>query len=206
MMNAEQMFKKLGFEQTLNDSDFIFYEKVEAESCHTRFMFALESRSFEAIFYVDGYGGGGYFIELDEFKAILKQMEELGWIEEKPETNYEHYKDEIIEGWMLDLALVDGKLKRCSRVDCNECEFNPGANKGCKQRLIEWVKMPYEKPKYKITQFEYDLLSVHKDYKTYNNIANQTHLFKMREKGYFKDVDTKIPICEILDNCEVSKN
>lgn len=29
--------------------------------------------------------------------------------EEKTETNYEHYKDEIIEGWMLDLALVDGK-------------------------------------------------------------------------------------------------
>lgn len=37
-----------------------------------------------------------------------------------------------------------------------------------------------KKPKYKITQ-----------------------LFKMREKGYFRDVDTKIPICEILDNCEV---
>ena len=59
------------------------------------------------------------------------------------------------------------------------------------------------KRKYKLTQFEYDLLSVHKDYKTYNNIANQIHLFKMREKGYFRDVDTKIPICEILDNCEV---
>ena len=44
---------------------------------------------------------------------------------------------------------------------------------------------------------------MHKDYKTYNNIANQTHLFKMREKGYFKDVDTNIPIREILDNCEV---
>ena len=57
--------------------------------------------------------------------------------------------------------------------------------------------------KYKLTQFEYDLLSVHKDYKTYNNIANQIHLFKMREKGYFRDVDTKIPIREILDNCEV---
>ena len=43
------------------------------------------------------------------------------------------------------------------------------------------------------------------DYKTYNNIANQTHLFKMREKGYFKDVDTNVPIREILDNCEVIK-
>ena len=62
-----------------------------------------------------------------------------------------------------------------------------------------------EKPKYKLTQFEYDLLSVHKDYKTYNNIANQIHLFKMREKGYFKDVDTNISIREILGNCEVIK-
>lgn len=47
-MTAREMFKKLGFEQTLNDSDFIFYEKVEAESCHTRFMFALEKEGVEA--------------------------------------------------------------------------------------------------------------------------------------------------------------
>lgn len=61
----------------------------------------------------------------------------------------------------------------------------------------------FKKPTYKLTQFEYDLLSVHKDYKTYNQIANQTHLFKMHEKGYFKYIDTNIPIREILDNCEV---
>lgn len=202
-MTAREMFKKLGFEQTLNDSDFIFYEKVEAESCHTRFMFALESRSFEAIFYVDGYGCGGYFIELDEFKVILKQMEELGWIEEKPETNYEHYKDEIIEGWMLDLALVDGKLKRCSRVDCNECEFNPGANKGCKQRLIEWVKQPYKKLPYKLSQWEYDLLNAYKNSGMRQCISNYGTLLEMYGKGHFKGIDTSTPIREILDNCKV---
>ena len=202
-MTAREMFKKLGFEQTLNDSDFIFYEKVEAESCHTRFMFALESRSFEAIFYVDGYGGGGYFIELDEFKVILKQMEELGWIEEKPETNYEYYKDEIIEGWMLDLALVDGKLKRCSRVDCNECEFNPGANKGCKQRLIEWVKQPYKKLPYKLSQWEYDLLNAYKNSGMRQCISNYGTLLEMYGKGHFKGIDTSTPIREILDNCKV---
>lgn len=202
-MTAREMFKKLGFEQTLNDSDFIFYEKVEAESCHTRFMFALESRSFEAIFYVDGYGGGGYFIELDEFKVILKQMEELGWIEEKPEINYEHYKDEIIEGWMLDLALVDGKLKRCSRVDCNECEFNPGANKGCKQRLIEWVKQPYKKLPYKLSQFEFDLLNAYKNSGMRQCISNYGTLLEMYGKGHFKGIDTSTPIREILDNCKV---
>lgn len=202
-MKAKEMFKKLGFEQTLNDSDFIFYEKVEAESCHTRFMFALESRSFEAIFYVDGYGGGGYFIELDEFKVILKQMEELGWIEEKPETNYEHYKDEIIEGWMLDLALVDGKLKRCSHVDCNECEFNPGANKGCKQRLIEWVKMPYEKTKYKLTKFDFDLIQTYRDCHESCKISEFKQLIELKDKGYFKCIDHDTKIQDVLKNCEV---
>ena len=127
------------------------------------------------------------------------------YFEEKAETNYEHYKDEIIEGWMLDLALVDGKLKRCSLVDCDECEFNPGANKGCKQRLIEWVKMPYEKPKYKLNRFEYDLLNAHKDSGMRQCISNYGTLLELYKKGYFKDIDTKIPIREILDNCEVIK-
>lgn len=123
--------------------------------------------------------------------------------EEKAETNYEHFKNEIIENSGFCFALADGKPCQCSDVSCTECGFSTGY--GCREKTKEWLNKPYEKPKYKITQFEYDLLSVHKDYKTYNNIANQIHLFKMREKGYFKDVDTKIPICEILDNCEVIK-
>lgn len=194
-MNAEEMFKSLGYKRHESENGIQYFSESGVE---ITFIFLIrrfyKQENFKSL-----------NISVDEFKAIQQQMKELGWIakEEKQETNYEHYKDEIIEGWMLDLALVDGKLKRCSRTDCNECEFNPGANKGCKQRLIEWVKKPYEKPKYKLTQFEYDLLSVHKDYKTYNNIANQIHLFKMREKGYFKDIDTNIPIREILDNCEV---
>lgn len=194
-MNAREMFKSLGYKRHESENGIQYFSESGVE---ITFIFLIrrfyKQENFQSL-----------NISVDEFKAIQQQMKELGWIakEEKQETNYEHYKDEIIEGWMLDLALVDGKLKRCSRTDCNECEFNPGANKGCKQRLIEWVKKPYEKPKYKLTQFEYDLLSVHKDFKTYNNIANQIHLFKMREKGYFKDIGTSIPIREILDNCEV---
>lgn len=121
----------------------------------------------------------------------------------KQETNYEHFKDEIIENSGYCFALVDGKPCQCSDVSCSECGFSTGY--GCSEKIKEWLNKPYEKPKYKLTQFEYDLLSVHKDYKTYNNIANQTHLFKMREKGYFKDVDTNISIHEILGNCEVIK-
>lgn len=124
--------------------------------------------------------------------------------EEKQETNLEHYKDEILECCLDSLAVVKGMPKLCYKTNCNDCDFKI-IQIGCHKKVMDWLKQTYQKPKYKITQFEYDLLSVHKDYKTYNNIANQTHLFKMREKGYFRDVDTKIPICEILDNCEVIK-
>lgn len=119
--------------------------------------------------------------------------------EEKQETNFEHYFECLSKIKMMDFALVDGRIVQCLGTHCGQCDFNGD----CIKRKFKWLKQPYEKPKYKLTQFEYDLLSVHKDYKTYNNIANQIHLFKMREKGYFKDVDTNIPIREILDNCEI---
>lgn len=44
---------------------------------------------------------------------------------------------------------------------------------------------------------------IDEEHKEKTAIKRQTHLFKMREKGYFKNIDTKIPIREILDNCEV---
>lgn len=137
-------------------------------------------------------------VNLDFLLSLINEH-----FKEHPETNYEHYKDEIIENSGYCFALVDGKPCQCSDVSCNECGFSTGY--GCSEKIKEWLNKPYEKPKYKLTQFEYDLLSVHKDYKTYNNIANQIHLFKMREKGYFKDVDTNISIREILGNCEVIK-
>ncbi len=195
MMSAKEMFKELG------------YEKAE--------------KSESVVLYTNGYGDTISFKETKHVvitpiqgcrtiimtclleNAIHKQCEELGWIAEKPETNYEHFKDEIIEGWMLDLALVDGKLKRCSRVDCNECEFNPGANKGCKQRLIEWLKQPYKKPTYKLTQFEYDLLNAYKNSGMRQCISNYGTLLEMYGKGHLKGIDTSTPIHEILDNCKV---
>ena len=151
------------------------------------------------------YNNDNCTLAMNLFKEDINLLTRLvnEHFEEKQETNYEHFKDEIIENSDLCFALYDGKPCQCSDISCGECGFSTGY--GCSEKIKEWLNKPYEKPKYKITQFEYDLLSVHKDYKTYNNIANQIHLFKMREKGYFRDVDTKIPICEILDNCEVIK-
>lgn len=67
------------------------------------------------------------------------------------------------------------------------------------------AKKPYQKPTYKLTKFEYDLLNAHKDSGTQKCLSNYRPLLELNEKGYFKDIDTKIPIREILDNCEVIK-
>ena len=193
MMKAEDMFKALGYECRKSENAIQYFSECGKE---ITFIFELH-RFYKQLNFIS------LNIDVDEFKAIHQQMKELGWIEEKPETNYEHYKDEIIEGWMLDLALVDGKLKRCSRVDCNECEFNPGANKGCKQRLIEWIKKPYEKPKYELSQFEFDLIKTFDRCKECCLLNEIEFLKKMSEKGYFNGIDPFTKVHEILDNCEV---
>lgn len=203
MKTAKDMFEKLGYSLKVDNNDLMEYSK---EDCgHIAFDFDIETKRFYSRYsFSSSIQSTPHSITLDEFEAVQKQMEELGWLEEeKTETNYEHFKNKIIENSGFCFALADGKPCQCSDVSCSECGFSTGY--GCSEKIKEWLNKPYEKPKYKLTQFEYDLLSVHKDYKTYNNIANQIHLFKMREKGYFKDVDTNISIREILGNCEVIK-
>lgn len=123
--------------------------------------------------------------------------------EEKTETNYEHFEDEIIKNCVWSFALVDGKPNQCSGVSCCYCGFSTGH--GCSEKIKEWLKSPYEKQKYKLSRFEYDLLNAYKVSGILNSIRNYSALFELYEKGYFKDVDLKATIVEILDNCEVIK-
>ena len=121
--------------------------------------------------------------------------------EEKTETNYEHFEDEIIKNCVWSFALVDGKPNQCSGVSCCNCGFSTGH--GCREKIEEWLKSPYKKPTYKLTQFEFDLLNTYKDSGMLQSIFNYSTLLGLQEKGHFKDIDTSIPIYEILDNCEV---
>lgn len=120
--------------------------------------------------------------------------------EEKTETNYEHYKDEIIENCVWSFALVDGKPNQCSGVSCCNCGFSTGH--GCREKIEEWLKSPYKKPTYKLTQFEFDLLQSYSDIYSFNAFNS---LSGMKEKGYFKGIDDNKTIGDILDNCEVIK-
>lgn len=123
--------------------------------------------------------------------------------EEKQETNYEHFKDEIIEKSNLFFALVDGKPHQCSDVSCCDCGFSTGH--GCTEKVKEWLKSPYKKPTYKLSQFEYDLIQtysyVHEGY----TLSKFKRLIKLKDKGYFMDVDYDTKIQDILANCEVIK-
>lgn len=134
---------------------------------------------------------------------LAKLAEE--YFEEKAETNYEHYKDEIIENYGFTFALVDGKPHKCACVSCSDCEFSTGH--GCSEKIKEWLKNPYKKPTYKLSQFEYDLLQ------SYLKGCLRRFTFKtvltlnvMKEKGYFKGVDENATIEDILANCEVIKD
>lgn len=118
--------------------------------------------------------------------------------EEKTETNYEHYKDEIIENPGYCFALVDGKPCQCSSVSCCDCGFSTGH--GCSEKIKEWLKQPHKKPVYKLTKFEKELLQCYLDiysFKVFNSLNG------MKEKGYFKGNDDNEIIGDILANCEV---
>lgn len=203
MMSAEEMFEEQRYKRNEENDEITYLQRFG--SGYFRITFDLSKEEIAVDTNMENV------IESDLLQAIIQQVKELHWLDEKAEikeaknpevTNLEYYKDEILDNCLESLAVVKGRPKLCYKTSCNDCDFKL-VQKGCHNKVKDWLKQTHKKPKYKLTQFEYDLLSVHKDFKTYNKIANQTHLFKMREKGYFKNIDTNIPIREILDNCEV---
>lgn len=138
----------------------------------------------------------GMFIQ--DFNLLLGLVNEH--FEEKAETNYEHFKDEIVQKVKYNLAVVNGEPKPCEDTNCDECDFKCSC---CGEKRFEWLASPYKKPTYKLKQCEYDLLNAYKNSGMRKCISNYGTLLELYKKGYFKDIDTSIPIHEILDNYEV---
>lgn len=145
--------------------------------------------------------------ETNKFNGYLRLFKGLvnEHFEEKQETNYEHFKDEIIENCMFNLAIVKGKPKLCnSVVYCSDCEFYvcKDNENNCNEKFKEWLKKPHEKPTFKLTQFEYDLLQHFSvDFK----FKEMGLLKEMKEKGHFKNINDDELIKDILESCEVIK-
>lgn len=119
----------------------------------------------------------------------------------KEETNFEHFFEYLSTKRMSDFALIDGRVTKCLGTDCSECDFNGD----CIEGKFKWLKQPYEKTTFKLTQFEYDLLNAYKNSGMRQCISNYGTLLEMYGKGHFKGIDTSTPIHEILDNCEVTE-
>lgn len=198
MSTAKELFKELG------------YEKAE--------------KSESVVLYTNGYGDTISFKETKHVvitpiqgcrtiimtclleNAIHKQCEELGWLEkeERAETNYEHYKDVILEDSGLTLALVGGKPCKCIDVHCRDCEFSTGH--GCSEKMKEWLDRTYEKTTYKLTHLEYDLISTYITYHSDRKFCDCRQLIELKDKGHFKNVDNDVLIKDILSNSEVVKD
>lgn len=200
-MTAREMFEKLGY-RCIKSNNSIWYINDSDEENYRSVEFYFCDCTFDAI----GNYGDPLMVNVKELEAINKQCEEIGWFEEekqeiKQETNYEHFKDEIIENCDWTLALVDGKPHKCDSVNCSDCGFSTGH--GCNEKIKEWLKSPYEKLPYKLSQFEFDLLNAYKNSGMRKCISNYGTLLEMYGKGHFKGIDTSTPIHEILDNCKV---
>ena len=137
-------------------------------------------------------------------KAMDKKLRDYKNIfEEKQETNLDYYKDEILECCLKNsaeaLAVVKGRPKLCYKTNCNDCDFKI-SQIGCHKKVIDWLKQPHEKPVYKLTKFEKELLQCYPDiysFKVFNSLNG------MKEKGYFKGIDDNEIIGDILAKCEV---
>lgn len=141
-------------------------------------------------------------LQLAAWLEELKQYKE----ENQPETNLDHYKDEVLENCLWNLAVVKGRPKRCDRINCIDCEFNKDRSKRCHEKAIKWLEQPYKAPAIKLTRFEYDLLQ------SYSQSHLRRYQFKsietlngMKEKGHFKGANEYATIEDILANHEITE-
>lgn len=119
--------------------------------------------------------------------------------EEKVETNYEHFEDEI-KDTQFSFAVRDGEVVPCKDCICDECIFED-SDTTCDITRMKWLLQKHVE-KVELTQFEYDLLRT-------NNMSHDRKLSSfatykgLKEIGYFKDINFNLTIDEVLSNCEV---
>lgn len=207
-MNAKEMFEKLGYSLKVDNNNLIEYSK---EDCgHISFCFDIETKRFYSMYsFPSSIQSTPHSITLDEFEAVQKQMEELGWVEEetqeiKKETNFEHYYDALLKVGCSTFGVIDGKIKNCNCMACNKCEIHALDEKEyCRINVIKWLASPYKKPTYKLSKFEYDLVQTYSDCMDECKFGDFMQLNKLKNMGYFNCIDNSIKISDILGNCEI---
>ena len=108
---------------------------------------------------------------------------------------------------MWNLAIVEGKPKRCDRTSCSNCDFNKDRSKRCHEKAMEWLEQPYKNSAIKLTKFENDLLQSYLKSSLLSGYEFKSIVIlkRMKEKGYFKGVDEDAAIEDILADCEITE-
>ena len=83
-MSAKEMFEELGYVQEKGDKIYITYYNGDFKNkqrCDKQITFDLEDKSFIAYspYNLNDYEDCSIFINIEELKAINKQVSELGW-------------------------------------------------------------------------------------------------------------------------------
>ena len=140
-------------------------------------------------------------LQLAAWLEELKQYKE----ENQPETNLDHFQQEVLEKGLWNLAVVKGRPERCDRVKCIDCELSKDRSRGCHEKVMEWLEQPYKNSAIKLTKFENDLLQSYLKSSLLSGYEFKSIVIlkRMKEKGYFKGVDEDATIEDILAKCEV---
>lgn len=144
----------------------------------------------------------------ENFKQLAEWLEELKqYREQNQETNLDHFQQEILEKGLWNLAVVEGKPKRCDRTKCIDCELSKDRSRGCHEKVMEWLEQPYKNSAIKLTKFENDLLQSYLKSSLLSGYEFKSIvvLKRMKEKGYFKGVDEDATIEDIVANCEIKE-
>lgn len=146
------------------------------------------------------------FKQLAEWLEELKQYREQ-YKEQNQETNLDHFKQEILEKGLWNLAVVKGRPERCDHTKCIDCDLSKDRSRGCHEKVMDWLKQPRKAPAIKLTKFEIDLLQSYLKSSLLSGYEFKSIvvLKRMKEKGYFKGVDEDATIEDIVANCEITE-
>lgn len=201
-MNAREMFEEQRYKRNEENDEITYLQRFG--SGYFRITFDLSKEEIAIDTNMENV------IESDLLQAIIQQVKELHWLDEKAEikeernpevTNFEHYKDGIIKVCIDELAISKGKALKCRVTPCSECDFED-KNGHCigHHEIMKWLKQPYKKPVYKLTKFEKELLQCYPDTNSFKFFIS---LNGMKKKGYFKGIDDNEIIGDILEKSEV---
>lgn len=200
-MKSEELFEKLGYKKQVGFESICFIYENE-DTVNFEIIFDLKNKTIHT------HGGcTDKSLSIDELEAIYKQCQELDWIDEKICTNF---KDGTGDFWCSNCGIYLDDLseivipENCkSNVNQDEYELRYCPNCGCK--IVDYDHFA-KKAKYKVTQFEFDLLNTYRLCKESCKFRDCTQLREMKVKGYYKDIDADAKIRDILWNCGVIKD